>query len=399
MRQVNLNQMTAASSETARAINRRIVLNFIRSRQPLSRADLARVSGLQRSTVSLITEELIESGWVVEGSLGRLPRGRRPMFLKLNEDRAVICVDIRPSYMTLAIGDVNGQIASQHTVPTPADPTLAVKDLSKRIRELVKHHPRTVFEGIGVSLPGRIDPYTHQLVFAPNLHWPITDLKTPLERATGLDVELENAANACALAELWFGNPAEVRDLVAVTVSEGIGAGVIAQGQLITGRTGMAGEFGHVPLDLEGPRCTCGNNGCWEVLASNRAALRYFAEARGRETLVEGRPLTFADLLKMAEQGDVLANRALTRMAFQLGRGTRMIVAALAPEAIMFIGEFTAAWNKVRPVIESEVKAQSISGEAPKLFAGQDGATARVRGTIALVFHKHFGAPAATVQS
>lgn len=394
MREVNLNQPTAASSETARDINRRIVLSLIRQRQPLSRADLARVSGLQRSTVSLITEELIEAGWVVEGPVAQLPRGRRPTFLKLNEGRAVICVDIRESQTNLAIGYVNGRIRSQQTLPTLHDPHAWLKDLSKRIKELLKANPDAVFDGIGVSVPGRIDPLTHQLVFAPNLHWPVTDLKTPLERALGLQVEVQNGANACALGELWFGDPGTARDLVAVTVSEGIGAGIIMQGQLITGRSGMAGEFGHVPLDPDGPRCACGNDGCWEVIASNRAALRYFAEARGQGNKLDGTPVTFADLLRMADGGDAVANRALNRMAGELGRGTRMIVAGLAPQAITFIGEFTAAWSKFKPVLEAAVQAQSISAEPPTLYAGQDGATARVRRTIALVFQKHFAAPA-----
>jgi predicted NBD/HSP70 family sugar kinase len=393
MRQVNLNQPAAASSETARDINRRIVLNLIRNRQPVSRADVARSSGLQRSTVSLITEELIANEWVVEGPTGRLPRGRRPTFLRLNGQRAVICVDIRPSGIALGVGDVNGSFSSEGTIATPSDPAVAVKELVSRIRALVKARPKTVFEGIGVSLPGRIDLSTNQLVFAPNLRWPMVDLRTPLEKGTGLTVELENAANACALAEVWFGRPGQMRDLVTVTVSEGIGAGVIAQGQLITGRRGMAGEFGHVPLDPDGPQCSCGNKGCWEVLASNRAALRYYFEARTQSPGPEAENFSFQALLALAEQGDVLASRALTRMATQLGRGTRMIVAALAPEAIVFIGEFTAAWSRFRPLIEAEVQAQSISIEPPALLAGQDGATARLRGTIALVFQKHFGAP------
>jgi predicted NBD/HSP70 family sugar kinase len=196
---------------------------------------------------------------------------------------------------------------------------------------------------------------------------------------------------------MWFGRPGQMRDLVAVTVSEGIGAGVIAQGQLITGRCGMAGEFGHVPLDPDGPLCSCGNRGCWEVLASNRAALRYYWEARMQEPPPEPSTFSFQSLLALAEQGDVLASRALTRMATQLGRGTRMIVAALAPEAIVFIGEFTAAWSRFRPVIEAEVQAQSISIEPTVLLAGQEGATARLRGTIALVFQNHFGAPGYSV--
>jgi len=220
------------------------------------------------------------------------------------------------------------------------------------------------------------------------------DLKNALEKATGLSVELENAANACALAEIWFGRSGEMRDLVTITVSEGIGTGIIAHGQLISGRRGMAGEFGHVPLEPDGPMCSCGNRGCWEVLASNRAALRYYAESRPDSAA----SLTFTDLLALADHGDVLANRALTRMAVQIGRGTRMIVAGLAPEAIAFIGEFTAAWSRFRPVIEAEVQAQSISAEPTILLAGENGATARLRGTIALVFIKHFGPLAPSVR-
>ena len=391
MRQVNLNPLRAASNETARDINRRIVLNLIRIGQPISRADLARRSGLQRSTVSLIIEELIADKWVIEGPMGRLPRGRRPTFLHLNDQRAVICVDVRPSRITLGVADVNGTFTSQDILPTPADPAVAVKELARRIRAIVKTQPEKCFEGVGVSLPGRVDLSSHNLVFAPNLGWRLTDLKTPLERATGLDVELENAANACALAEMWF-NPTQLRDLVAITVSEGIGTGIVAQGHLVSGRRGMAGEFGHVPLDPDGPLCSCGSKGCWEMLASNSAALRYYFESRTQN----GR-LTFQDLLRLAEQGDVLAGRALNRMAEQLGRGARMIVGGLAPEAIIFIGEFAAAWDRFRPIIDAQIQAQTLSAAPTLLLAGRDGATARVRGTMVLVLQKHFGAPASGI--
>ena len=391
MRQVNLNPLRAASNETARDINRRIVLNLIRTGQPISRADLARRSGLQRSTVSLIIEELIADKWVIEGPMGRLPRGRRPTFLHLNDQRAVICVDLRPTRIALGVADVNGAFSSHDIFATPSDPAVAVKELARRIRAIVKAQPEKCFEGVGVSLPGRVDLATHHLAFAPNLGWPPTDLKTPLERATGLEVELENAANACALAEMWF-NPAQFRDLVAVTVSEGIGTGIVAHGQLVSGRHGMAGEFGHVPLDPDGPQCGCGNKGCWEMLASNRAALRYYFES--------GQPnkkFTFQDLLRLAEQGDVLAGRALNRMAAQLGRGARMIVGGLAPEAIVFIGEFTSAWDRFHPILDAEIQAQTLSTAPTLVLAGRDGATARVRGTMVLVLQKHFGAPSSDI--
>lgn len=386
MRVVDFQNLPVASSETARYINRRIVLNLIRSRQPISRADLARFSGLQRSTVSAISEQLLQEKWINEGATGRLPRGRRPTFLRLNTKRAIICIDIRPARITLAVSDINGHFLSSEAIPTPRKPEAAIRELTARIRQLMKSRTDVDFEGIGISLPGRIDLRTQELVFAPNLRWPVCDLKTPLTEATGLEVDLENAANACAMAEIWFGNAGQLKSLVAVTVSEGIGAGVIANGQLLRGHTGMAGEFGHMPLDPAGPLCSCGNRGCWEVLGSNRAAVRYYLESSTARDGIE-----FQDVLARASQGDIRAGKALDTMASYVARGVQMIVAGLAPEAIVFIGELTADWSRFQPIIESAAEAQSIAGKAPRIIAAKEGAMARLRGTVALVLYKHFG--------
>src|ERR1051325_5815023 len=120
-------QTQGASSEIVRDINRRLVLNLIRTRHPISRADLARVSGLQRSTISLIVEDLVKDRWVLEGPTGRLPRGRRPTFLRLNDERVIIGVDVRPTQISVALSDVNGKFASQEAMPTPASPKAAVE--------------------------------------------------------------------------------------------------------------------------------------------------------------------------------------------------------------------------------------------------------------------------------
>lgn len=381
-------KIQSASSETARNINRRIVLNLVRMRQPISRADLARVSGLQRSTVSLITEELIDDKWVIAGPTGRLPRGRRPTFLRLNERRSIIGIDIRPVTTTVAISNVNGQFLSQEVMPTPGDPKTAIENLTALLRRLVRGQPGTAFEGIGVSLPGRVNSTTDQLVFAPNLNWSAFDIKSPIERATGLDVQLENAANACVLAEVWFGDWVGARDLVGVTVSEGIGTGIYANGQLVRGTGGMAGEFGHVTLDPEGPACGCGRRGCWEVYASNRAAVRYYMQSSSRS---DG--LTFQDILALSEQGDVLASKALDTMARHLSRGLGMIVGGLAPEAIILVGELTKAWQRFGPIIEAAVSAQSICGRPPRIVPAKEGGLARLRGTVALILQKDFGIP------
>ena len=376
-----------ASSEAIRNVNRRIVLNLIRTRHPISRADLARVSGMQRSTISLIVEELIAENWVIEGPTGRLPRGRRPTFLHLNENRVIVGVDIRPTQTTVALADVNGNFTAQETFVTPRDPVAALALLIKRIRSIIHACEGKKIEGIGISVPGRINRSEGRLVFAPNLKWRDIDLGKLIAKATGLDVELENAANACVLAAAWFDRMDDSRNLVVVTVSEGIGIGIYMNGELARGHNNMAGEFGHVPLDPKGPLCTCGTRGCWEVFASNRAAIRYYHES----TTHSDRP-NFTDLLRLADLGDNRAAKALDTMAHYLGRGMRMIVAGLAPERIIVIGELTKSWQRFGPVIESEVRALVLQGGFPPLLipAHEEG-MARLRGTVALVLQKHFG--------
>ncbi len=376
-----------ASSEVVRDINKRVVLNLIRTKQPISRADLARVSGLQRSTISLIVEELIGEHWVLEGPTGRLPRGRRPIFLRLNDDRVIIGVDIRPFQTTVALADVNGAFSSREVIPTPTDPQAAIDAVVAQIQRLLRSCDGKMVEGVGISLPGRVERGSERLVFAPNLKWSEFDIRQPVEKATGLDVELENAANACVLAAVWFDH-VDARNMVVVTVSEGIGTGILVNGQLARGLSGMAGEFGHVPLDREGPLCSCGSRGCWEVFGSNRAALRYYFESSEHPN-----EMTFQDLLSLAEKGDSKAVQALETMAHYLGRGMRMIVAGLDPELILVIGDLTRSWHRFGPVILAEVQDQVLpGGVAPRLVPVHEDGWARLRGTVALVLQKHFGA-------
>lgn len=378
----------SASSEVIRDINKRIVLNLIRTRQPISRADLARVSGMQRSTISLIVEELIAGEWVTEGPTGWLPRGRRPTFLGLNQNRVIIGVDIRPTQTIVALADVNGRFSSQEIMETPAHPNEGIERLIESIRRMMKLCEGKMIEGIGISLPGRYDSGSARLVFAPNLKWADVDLRTPIAAATGLDVELDNAANSCVLAAVWFDRLESDGNLVVITVSEGIGAGVLVNGQLARGLRGMAGEFGHVSLDPNGPLCSCGSRGCWEMFGSNRAATRYYMEANPASA-----PVAFPQLLSLADQGDAQAAMALTKMAHYLGHGMRMIVAGLAPQRIIIIGDLTRSWKRFGPIIEAEVHAQALpGGPVPLVQPAHEDGMARLRGTVALVLQKHFSA-------
>lgn len=251
MRHIDLTDVQLASSETARRINRDIVLELIRANQPISRADLSRQSGLQRSTVSQIVEQLIREKWVCEGGVASPPRGRRPTLLELNDDLVVIAVDIHPKQATIATVDLKGRLLSRSQVHLTSDPAASTRLMTACMSRMRQSLPRKSIEGIGISLPGRVDPETQHLIFAPNLHWPDFDLKNAIEETMGLPVNMENAATACLLAELTFRRIDGIRDIVMVTVSEGVGSGVFANGRLISGHRGMAGEFGHVPLDSE----------------------------------------------------------------------------------------------------------------------------------------------------
>jgi predicted NBD/HSP70 family sugar kinase len=394
VRKIDLTNFQVATTGTARDINRRIVLNLIRKHQPVSRADLSRRSGLQRSTVSAITEQLIAQRWVTEGAIGHLPRGRKPTFLHLNGQRAgIIGVNIRPLNTTIALAGLDMQFLSQESMLTGTDPQRFISELSRRIGEIIKAHPEMDFEGIGIAVPGRVDLTSQKLVFAPNVGWAGLDLKTPLERATKLPVELENAANVCALAELWSGQHGEeIRHLVAVTVSEGIGVGMILNGQLLRGPTGLAGEFGHVTIREEGPICRCGNRGCWEVWASNTAAIRFYSNTASHCNLPPSAP-RFEDILRLAEQNDPKAGQALNQMAHYLGLGLATLVTGLAPDVIVLFGEFTQAWPRMEPIIRKVLNERQPTHASTKIVPTDPALQPRLRGTIALVLQKHFGLP------
>lgn len=281
----------------------------------------------------------------------------------------------------IAVTDLGGKIIAQNVIDVPADPNKAIQPMVSAIRKLIDAHSDKSFDGIGITLPGRADPLLEKLIFAPNLNWPVLSIKSRIQRATGLRVEMDNVANACALSEIWFGASDGVRDLVVVNVSEGIGTGIFANGRILRGAGGMAGEFGHVQMSTDGELCGCGSRGCWETTASNRAGLRYFGQMSGRAL-----PKNFAVLVKMAQADDADATMALEKMASFLGRGLRMIASALAPNEIIIVGDITAVWYMFGRVVETELKRNSLA-KVPKLRPAFDGSTARLRSAVALVMN------------
>jgi predicted NBD/HSP70 family sugar kinase len=398
MRKIDLTNFTVATSETARHINRRIALNIIRREPLMSRAGLARRSGLQRSTISAIVGELIAEGWVTEGATAASARGRRARVLHLNVERAgILAADIRPETTRVGLAGLDARFLMQTAWVTPDTPVEFARQLARTVAAFRGAHRQIRCEGVGISVAGRVN-CAGRLVFAPNLPWkePV-DLKQLLEAAVGLPVTIENAASACALAELWFGQHAEdVKHLVAVTVSEGVGVGILVNGQLMQGHDAMAGEFGHVTLVEEGLPCRCGRRGCWEQYASNSAALRYYLEPRpsAASAPAPASPsLKYTGLLALAESGDERACAALDTQAYYLGIGLAPLITGFAPQAVVVVGEVADAWPRIGDIVRRTAAERSLPGITTRIVANDPAGQPRLRGAVALVVQEHFGAP------
>ena len=199
-----------------------------------------------------------------------------------------------------------------------------------------------------------------------------------------LQVEIDNDANACLLSESWSGRLAGVSNAVLVAVSEGIGTAILSGGQLHSGYNGLAGEFGHISVDSAGPLCGCGQRGCWEMAGSSRAALQFY-----RELAPDNPSIDIYSLLRLAEENDPIAIEAVTRQAHAIGRGLRLITAALSPELILITGEITSVWPRFGPIIQRELELAVLAGSPPRLETAGDGESARLRGAAAVLLQQH----------
>ncbi|MBV9775092.1 MAG: ROK family protein [Gemmatimonadetes bacterium] len=402
MRKIDTRQVQHATRTTSREINRKIVLNLVREHQPISRADLARRMRVGRGMISQLVDELIADGAVYEGATANAARGRKPKMLHVRtRDRFAIAIDIRFSRTYVMLGDLEGRQIALESFDTLLSPDELVAELGRRVRRLLDGHDVAECEGIGMVVPGMIHRRTGQILNSPQLGWHNVGIREELAEATGLRVFIENAPIACALAHMWL-NPAN-RDgsdnFVYVTVSDGVGVGIVVNGEVLRGHGDTAGEFGHIPLSLDGPRCLCGLRGCWEAYTSNVATLaRYFgldpSVPESRETL-RGSGFTMEDLITRVRSGDTRARAALLETGRYLGAGLATIVTALSPARIIVGGEITDAWDLISGVVSRGVRERTLTdaAAATPVIAAPAGATLRLRGATALLVARKFAAP------
>jgi predicted NBD/HSP70 family sugar kinase/biotin operon repressor len=401
VRRISPTEFRVARRGTSREINRQIALNLVRSKQPVSRAELARLMGMRRGAVTRLVDELLASGLVFEGAKGESRRGRKPTHLQIDtRRRCVVAVDVSASRTSILATDLLGHpLLEVVEFPTPigqAGPL--VEELARRIRDLLQEHPRLgSCVGIGVAVSGLVD-VTGVLTFSPTLGLHGVDLLTEMKAATGLPVVVENSTKACVLGQVWaVRGDAPVEGLVAfVDVSDGVGVGVAVDGKLLRGARNVAGEFGHVPLETHGPRCACGLRGCLEAYASKRATIaRYRGTDLSWPGSVDTGSVTIEHVISRARAGDERAVEALRGTGYSLGRGFATLIKALDPTRIYVGGEVTEAWDLVLPAVRDALYEDPIIREAgeTEILTVPLGEQSRLRGAAALIHTPAFAAP------
>lgn len=391
MRRIDLRKAQAARLNTIRDINRQIVLNYVREREPISRAEIARETELQRSTISTIVDSLTVEGLIEEVGAGQSTGGRRPTMLKLRRAGPMaIGVAITPTLTTVATSDLAGRVVEQQQFLTDPDPDQTLSKIIALVREFSAQNKGSL-ESIGVSLPGLVDPSAGTAIYIPYFKWRDLPFAQRLSSATGLPVTIDNDANAVALAELWFGRPEvrDARDFILVLVAEGVGTGIIFDGQVYRGERGAAGEFGHMIIGSEAPvPCSCGNYDCWEAFSSEGAAVtRYFNSTQN----VKAYDLTLKGLVDLALEGESGARDALIETAHYLGIGISNLIVGFSPETVVVGGEITRAWSLVADVL-NETMERSVRRGLPsaRIQPSTLGPQPTLMGALSLVLARKF---------
>lgn len=349
VKHIRSNQITRINSKVGRDINRSIILNAVRQHQPISRSELSEITSLNKSTVSHIVSSLIADELVEESVSREAGVGRNPVNLKIMQGKHFFgAIALDAPRTRVAIVDIDGTVKARSEIWTNAvSPESIIGQCVNQLNSfrlaLGPHH----FHGVGVTVAGIVNASLSRVIYAANLGWTNVDFGTMMyERAPNLKfVGVENDAKASALAELLLGkNRLSTPNMIFLLLGPGIGAGIAIDGKILSGNTNAAGEVGHMTIAEGGELCTCGNRGCWELYASERAPVRWYAEMKHSDASTSS---TLSDVFGAARDGDADALQALHRWGEHVGVGIGDIIRILDPEVVVIGGSITQVWDLV----------------------------------------------------
>lgn len=308
--------------------NKALVLSLIIEKETISRADIASVTGLNKTTVSSLVNELLEEELIYESGPGISSGGRRPVILHFNRNAGyAIGVDIGVNYVLAILTDLKGKIIVEQSQSVNRTSYSAIMStVQMMIQSLMDDMPKSRYGivGIGVGVPGIVNK-EGSVLLAPNLGWTNIHLKEDLEKVFQVPIIVENEANAGAVGEQQLGAGQDYQNILYVSAGIGIGVGIILNKELYQGKNGFSGEMGHMIIELNGKRCNCGSSGCWEAYASENALLE----------MAGGNIDSLESLIQLANNGDESAISLFEKIGHYLGYGINNIINTFNPDQVI----------------------------------------------------------------
>lgn len=398
--------MLKATRQQTKEHNINLALKIVYEQGPVSRADIARVTGLTRTTVSDIVSDLIAGGLLEEtgtGSPVSQAAGKPPILLNLCENsRLLACIDLSGNEFRGALVNLRGKIVKRVSVDaTGMQDERAVK-ASYTLLDALINSSRERIIGIGIGTPGLVDSEHGVILDAVRLHWNNLPFREMVEARYGLPVHMINDSQAAALAEHTFGDYRQEQNLVVVKIGEGIGAGILLSGRLHSGDGFGAGEIGHLTVVEGGRQCTCGNYGCLETIASTRAILQRMRE------LAEYGWISFSsvyasypaeinwDFVRQAfKEGDETVTGLVSEAGRYLGLSIANLIAALSIRTIVITGSYVDFGDTFLEAVRAEVKKKSLRflANETRIFNSRLGQANVILGASALVLAQEMGLP------
>ncbi len=368
-----------------KSVNKSLILNKIRTNQPISRAQIAKETKLTPPTVSNIVKELLEQEIVKESELGISKGGRKPTMLQINSNRFyVIGVDVGPNTIDCLITDLSGEILERSSSKLNGE--LTNEQFLTKLKDIIHHIIHSISEqekiiGIGIAMHGVVDVENGISLFAPNLKLSNIPIKEELEKEFGLVVNVENDARAMALGESWFGQYGNLLSMLVVNIGSGVGAGVIVNGKLYHGANDLAGEVGHMTIDINGEICDCGNKGCLQTFATGSAIVKK-ANQVSHEPIQSGE-----EVYELAKSGKQDYISILEETGRVIGIGLTNLIHIINPELIVLGGGVTKSEKFLLNPIKEEIQNRGLTKSATetKVVISTHGDDATLLGAISLV--------------
>lgn len=386
-------------------INKKQIINLIRENAPISRTELAKKLGVSLPTVMRAVDSLIEEKYVAEVGKGDSNGGRKPILLEIGrENHYVIGVDIA-RMMTVLILDISGGVVAKSRMVTKHEngPEGTVDQAVSMMETLMDRYriPKNKIDGVGIGTPGNDFKFGDSIAESGFKGWENVDIELLMEGKLEFPVVVENNAKMLAVGELYLGQCQNVDNFISICIDYGVGSGIVLNGRLYEGENKVAGEFGHMVVDLDGIPCYCGNRGCLEMYTSIPAITRALFDRvkEGGKSVIagpllrEGKSLDFGMIVEGMAKGDALVNETLARSGEIMGIGIANLINLYNPELVVLNGEISrscpAFVNKAREAVKNYVFSQKAAGT--KILVSELGEDAGALGAASMMMQRVFG--------